>query len=68
MRSPCSARCTGWRPRSPPRFARATAPASGDGDIKDPDRLIAPGLDACVFFWTYLAAIGAIAYVTLYLL
>jgi heme/copper-type cytochrome/quinol oxidase subunit 3 len=36
-------------------------------DIKDPDRLIAPGLDACVFFWSYLAALGAIAYVTLYL-
>jgi heme/copper-type cytochrome/quinol oxidase subunit 3 len=38
------------------------------GDIKDPDRLIAPGLDACVFFWSYLAALGAVAYVVLYLL
>ena len=38
------------------------------GDIKDPDRLIAPGLDACVFYWSYLAAIGAVAYVVLYLL
>jgi heme/copper-type cytochrome/quinol oxidase subunit 3 len=37
------------------------------GDIKDPDRLIAPALDACVFFWSYLAAIGAITYVVLYL-
>jgi heme/copper-type cytochrome/quinol oxidase subunit 3 len=36
-------------------------------DIKDPDRLIAPALDACVFFWSYLAALGAIAYITLYL-
>ena len=44
------------------------APAHANGDIKDPDRLIAPGLDACVFFWSYLAALGAIAYVTLYLL
>ena len=44
------------------------APAHAHGDIKDPDRLIAPGLDACVFFWSYLAALGAIAYVTLYLL
>lgn len=43
-------------------------PAHAHGDIKDPDRLIAPGLDACVFFWSYLAALGAIAYVTLYLL
>jgi heme/copper-type cytochrome/quinol oxidase subunit 3 len=37
------------------------------GDIHDPDRLIAPGLHACVFYWAYLAGIGAIAYVTLYL-
>jgi heme/copper-type cytochrome/quinol oxidase subunit 3 len=44
------------------------APAHAHGDIKDPDRLIAPALDACVFFWSYLAALGAIAYVTLYLL
>jgi heme/copper-type cytochrome/quinol oxidase subunit 3 len=44
------------------------APAHPHGDIKDPDRLIAPGLDACVFFWSFLAAIGAIAYVVLYLL
>jgi heme/copper-type cytochrome/quinol oxidase subunit 3 len=44
------------------------APAHGHGDIEDPDRLIAPALDACVFFWSYLAALGAIAYVTLYLL
>jgi heme/copper-type cytochrome/quinol oxidase subunit 3 len=44
------------------------APAQRDGDIKDPDRLIAPGLDACVFFWSYLAGLGAVAYVTLYLL
>jgi heme/copper-type cytochrome/quinol oxidase subunit 3 len=43
-------------------------PARAHGDIKDPDRLIAPGLDACVFFWSFLAAFGLIAYVTLYLL
>ena len=36
-------------------------------DIADPDRLIAPALDACVFFWAYLAGLGAIAYVVLYL-
>ena len=48
--------------------ARRT-PASGDqGDIKDPDRLIAPGLDAAVFYWGYLGAIGVITYVVLYLL
>ena len=35
------------------------APAGGEGDIEDPDRLIAPGLDAAVFYWGFLAAIGA---------
>ncbi len=45
------------------------APAGGtEGDIKDPDRLIAPGLDAAVFYWGYLAGIGVITYVVLYLL
>jgi heme/copper-type cytochrome/quinol oxidase subunit 3 len=43
------------------------APAHAHGDIADPDRLIAPGLDACVFFWAYLAALGVVAYVTLYI-
>ena len=47
---------------------RARRAPAEHGDIHDPDRLIAPGLDACVFFWAYLAAIGAITYVTLYLL
>jgi len=42
-------------------------PADADGDIEDPDRLIAPGLDAAVFYWGYLAAIGVIMYVVLYL-
>jgi heme/copper-type cytochrome/quinol oxidase subunit 3 len=44
------------------------APAPRDGDIKDPDRLIAPGLDAAVFYWAFLAGLGLVAYVTLYLL
>lgn len=43
-------------------------PADADGDIKDPDRLIAPGLDASVFYWSFLAAIGLLTYVILYLL
>jgi heme/copper-type cytochrome/quinol oxidase subunit 3 len=47
---------------------RARRAPAEHGDIKDPDRLIAPGLDACVFFWAYLAGIGVVAYVTLYLL
>jgi heme/copper-type cytochrome/quinol oxidase subunit 3 len=44
------------------------APAASDGDIKDPDHLIAPGLDAAVFYWSFLAGIGVVMYVTLYLL
>jgi len=47
---------------------RARRSPAEHGDISDPDKLIAPALDACVFYWAYLAAIGAIAYVTLYLL
>jgi heme/copper-type cytochrome/quinol oxidase subunit 3 len=47
------------------RARRSPAP---HGDIKDPDRLIAPGLDAAVFFWGFLAGIGVISYITLYLL
>ncbi len=43
-------------------------PASSEGDIKDPDRLISPGLDAAVFYWSFLAAIGLLMYVVLYLL
>jgi heme/copper-type cytochrome/quinol oxidase subunit 3 len=43
-------------------------PAARDGDIQDPDKLIAPALDAAVFYWVFLAALGVIAYVTLYLL
>ncbi len=44
------------------------APASSAGDVHEPDRLIAPGLDAAVFYWGFLAAIGVLTYVTLYLL
>jgi heme/copper-type cytochrome/quinol oxidase subunit 3 len=44
------------------------APAAPDGDIKDPDQLIAPGLDAAVFYWAFLAGIGVVTYITLYLL
>jgi heme/copper-type cytochrome/quinol oxidase subunit 3 len=47
--------------------ARRT-PASSDGDIKEPDKLIAPGLDAAVFYWGFLAGLGIVMYITLYLL
>ena len=49
-------------------YRASRAPAHSEGDIKEPDRLIAPGLDAAVFFWSYLAGIGVITYVVLYLL
>ena len=44
------------------------APAASEGDIAEADKLIAPGLDAAVFYWCFLAAIGVITWVTLYLL
>jgi heme/copper-type cytochrome/quinol oxidase subunit 3 len=47
--------------------ARRT-PATSEGDIAEADKLIAPGLDAAVFYWCFLAAIGVITWVTLYLL
>ncbi|HSZ04427.1 MAG TPA: hypothetical protein VK778_04400 [Solirubrobacteraceae bacterium] len=47
--------------------ARRT-PAGSEGDVSEPDRLIAPALDAAVFYWGFLAAIGVLTYVVLYLL
>jgi heme/copper-type cytochrome/quinol oxidase subunit 3 len=47
--------------------ARRAPAAERHGDIAQADRLIAPGLDAAVFYWSFLAAIGVIAWVTLYL-
>ena len=47
---------------------RARREPAAHGDIAAPDLLIAPGLDATVFFWAYLAAIGLLMYVILYLL
>src|ERR1700676_1813816 len=46
-----------------PRARREPAPK--EGDIADADRLIAPALDAAVFYWSFLAAIGVVTYVTL---
>ncbi len=47
--------------------ARRT-PAHSHGDIARPDELIRPGLDAAVFYWGFVAGIGALTYVVLYLL
>jgi heme/copper-type cytochrome/quinol oxidase subunit 3 len=43
------------------------SPAAAHGDIAHADELIAPGLDAVVFFWSYLVGIGVVTWVTLYL-
>lgn len=48
--------------------ARRAPPVEPHSDIAEPHRLTAPGLDAAVFYWCYLVAIGVIAYVTLYLI
>jgi heme/copper-type cytochrome/quinol oxidase subunit 3 len=50
------------------RARREPAGRNIEGDIKDPDRLIAPSLDAAVFYWAFLGGVGVISYVTLYLL
>jgi heme/copper-type cytochrome/quinol oxidase subunit 3 len=42
------------------------SPASSTGDVHEPDRLIAPALDAAVFYWGFLAVIGVLTYVVLY--
>jgi hypothetical protein len=47
---------------------RARRSPAAAGDIKDPDRLIAPALEAATFYWCFLAGIGVITYVVLYLL
>ena len=48
--------------------ARRAPAAERQGDIAEADKLIAPGLDAAVFYWSFLAAIGVITWITLYLL
>jgi heme/copper-type cytochrome/quinol oxidase subunit 3 len=48
--------------------ARRAPAARAEGDIAEADRLIAPGLDAAAFYWAFLAAIGVLTYVVLYLL
>ena len=52
--------------RARARIGRGEPPPTGD--IKDPARQISPGFDAAVFYWGFLAAIGVVTYVVLYLL
>jgi heme/copper-type cytochrome/quinol oxidase subunit 3 len=47
---------------------RARRSPAGEGDVQEADRLIAPGLDAAVFYWSFLAGIGVLTWVVLYLL
>lgn len=47
---------------------RARRAPAASGDVAKPDELIAPGMDAAVFYWTFLGAIGVLTYVVLYLL
>jgi heme/copper-type cytochrome/quinol oxidase subunit 3 len=47
---------------------RARREPAGHGDIAAPDLLIAPGIDATVFYWAFLAGLGVVMYVILYLL
>ncbi len=57
---------TGLRAR---RTGGAQPDAAGeDADIADPNRLIQPGMAACAFYWMFLAGIGVLTYVILYLL
>jgi heme/copper-type cytochrome/quinol oxidase subunit 3 len=46
---------------------RARRSPAAHGDIANPDRLIKPGLDAGVFYWSFLVGIGVLTYVILYL-
>jgi len=46
---------------------RARRDRGSHPDIADPDKLIAPGMAACAFYWMFLAGIGVLAYVILYL-
>jgi heme/copper-type cytochrome/quinol oxidase subunit 3 len=50
------------------RARREPATTDSASDIRDADLLIAPGLDAAVFYWSFLAGIGVLTYVILYLL
>jgi heme/copper-type cytochrome/quinol oxidase subunit 3 len=43
-------------------------PGEGVTVYEDPDKLLPRGLDAAVFYWVFLGAIGVVTYVTLYLL
>ena len=47
---------------------RARRTRGSHRDIADPDELIVPGMAACAFYWMFLAGVGVLAWVILYLL
>jgi heme/copper-type cytochrome/quinol oxidase subunit 3 len=63
---------TSFRYRSIPSGAPAPGEASGDPgrpghDIRDPLSLVRSELDALSFFWTFLAGLGVLTWIVLYL-
>jgi heme/copper-type cytochrome/quinol oxidase subunit 3 len=63
---------TSLRYRKIPSGAPSPGEASGDPgrpghDIADPLSLVRPGLEAISFYWTFLAGLGVLAWVILYL-
>jgi len=52
------------------RERRTPTAQGGEGETvyEHPDRLLPRGMDAAVFYWAFLGAIGVVTYVTLYLL
>jgi hypothetical protein len=63
---------TAIRYREVPGGAPTPGHASGDSgrmghDIADPLSLVRPGLEALSFYWAFLAGLGVVAWVILYL-
>ena len=64
---------TAYRYRKIPSGAPALGEASGDPgrlahDIADPLSLVRPGLEALSFYWAFLAGMGVLAWIVLYLI
>jgi heme/copper-type cytochrome/quinol oxidase subunit 3 len=64
---------TAFRYRRIPSGAPAPGEASGDAgrlghDIADPLSLVRPGLESLSFYWAFLAGLGVLAWVVLYLI
>ena len=64
-----SIRYRGWAPATrPSRRARPRAiPDRPGDDIRDPVSLVRAGLEALSFYWGFLAGVGVLAWILLYL-